>query len=117
MKSISGVATAVLTRMEELDEDGIFGVPVVETYPQIEDSYKRVVKEPLDFRTIREEHIPAYESIVDLQLDLILVFNNCITYNGPGAVLSNYSISLWEQINDVFKDVCNEQGVLLPRRW
>ena len=64
---------------------------MLETYPQIEDDYNRVVEDPMDFRTIREEHIPAYESILDLQMDLIQVFKNCIMYNGPGAVVSNYA--------------------------
>jgi Bromodomain len=63
----------------------VFSSPVVEAYPEIADSYLEVVEEPMDFRTIEEERLPAYNSIRDLQDDLILTFRNCMTFNRRGT--------------------------------
>lgn len=39
----------------------------------------------MDFRTIEEERLPAYESIRGLQEDLILTFRNCMKFNRRGT--------------------------------
>ena len=40
------------------------------------------VSTPMDFRTIGNR-IPLYGSIAELQDDLRLVFENCISFTGP----------------------------------
>ena len=60
----------------------VFAVPVVESNPHLSEGYRQVISKPMDFRTIREEQLCLYDSIQMLQDDLILVFNNCIHYNG-----------------------------------
>eukprot|EP00980_Cylindrotheca_fusiformis_P006268 scaffold1340_cov122-Cylindrotheca_fusiformis.AAC.11 len=117
LKSISEVARTILEKVHELDEDDVFAVPVLETYPDIKDDYLAVVESPLDLRTIEEEHIQQYKSIRELQQDLTLVFKNCCIFNETGSDLWNYSIGIWTQMNHVFTNSCNELDVRLPRRW
>jgi len=65
----------------ELDQEGIFAVPVAEAYPEMADDYKSLINAPMDFRTIREEGLPAYESVSHLKRDLMLTFHNCMVFN------------------------------------
>lgn len=72
-----------------MDTDRIFWIPAVEAYPEIADSYNRIVAFPMDFRTIDLERLDAYESIAELQDDLILVFRNCMDFNEPETDFHN----------------------------
>jgi Bromodomain len=54
---------------------------VLETYPELVGSYDRVIKNPMDFRTILRSRIGMYNSILELRDDLITVFENCIRFN------------------------------------
>ena len=68
-----------------MDEGNIFQTPVLEAFPDIENEYLKVVPQPMDFRTIVEERLHYYRSITELQQDLLLVFQNCIAYNGAAS--------------------------------
>lgn len=68
-----------------MDENQMFSVPVVESYPELKESYLQRILEPMDFRTIEEDRLNYYLSICDLQQDLILVFRNCMAYNDTGS--------------------------------
>jgi hypothetical protein len=67
------------------DPEGIFAEPVAEAYPEIAKEYKKVIKKPMDFRTILEDRLPWYQTADGLRDDLMLVFNNCITFNGDDS--------------------------------
>ena len=41
----------------------------------------------MDFRTIEEERLWHYRSISELQIDLVLVFSNCMDYNDDDSPL------------------------------
>lgn len=75
----------VLKQLSTLDEDGLFARPVIEQVPELREAYLAQIDEPMDFRTIEEEKVPAYPHIRELQYDLILVFRNCATFNDPGS--------------------------------
>ena len=118
LKVITAVAEGILEEMRKLDSSReAFKIPVVEAFPAIKVAYRRVVKNPMDFRTIEEERLPIYESISQLQDDLILVFRNCVDFNGKDTEFGIYAIMLWEQLNHVFQNVCKTKGVKLPPRW
>mmetsp|Transcript_9846 Transcript_9846/g.23194 ORF Transcript_9846/g.23194 Transcript_9846/m.23194 type:complete len:2231 (+) Transcript_9846:109-6801(+) len=117
LKDISNVTRAILEKLETMDSDGIFAVPVVETYPDLEMAYLTVVETPMDLRTIEEERVHQYESVKELQEDLILMFKNCCAFNETGTDLWNYASKLWSELNQVFVDTCGSLNVLLPRRW
>ncbi len=95
----------------------MFGAPVCETYPEIADSYKARVTNPMDLRTIEEERLPTYRLIAELQEDLILTFKNCCVFNGEDSEYYAYTVEIWHSLNDVFKEACEEEGVVLPPRF
>ena len=74
----------------ELDQEGIFAVPVVEAYPEIEELYLSAIESPMDLRTIDEMRIHEYKDIKELQSDLILMLRNCCTFNAEGSPYWNY---------------------------
>ena len=76
----------------EADVDNVFEFPVVEVHPDIADEYLARIENPMDLITIKEERIPGYQSILELQQDLILMFNNCVVFNGKRALLSKYAM-------------------------
>lgn len=118
LKKITAVAEGVLEKMRVLDsEKGAFEIPVAEAFPEIETAYLRAVTSPMDFRTIEEERLPTYESISQLQDDLILVFGNCVRFNGNDTEYGRYAIMMLEQLADVFQSVCHENRVRIPAGW
>jgi Bromodomain len=117
IKDITRVTYAILKRIHDLDVLHAFSAPVLEYFPDLESEYLAVVEEPMDLRTIEEERIHTYGSIRDLQIDLILMFNNCCAFNAEGDQIWEHAVSLWGQVNEVFLSCCDKLGVLLPRRW
>lgn len=75
-----------------LDEDGLFATPVVEQVPDLKDLYLTKIKSPMDFRTIKEERSQYYESIQELQDDIILTFRNCAMFNEPGSEYHQFAM-------------------------
>ena len=74
-----------------MDENQVFEVPVVESHPEIEDSYLERISQPMDFRSIEEDRLSDYKSINELQDDLVLVFSNCMEFNEPGSPLYDHA--------------------------
>lgn len=70
-----------------LDTENVFSIPVLESYPNLADDYLRIVRMPMDLATIEEERLAAYESIRELQKDIVLIFRNCCSFN---LALSHY---------------------------
>ena len=64
----------------------------MELHPEISANYLDVVENPMDLRTIEEERIPEYQSIRELQQDLIQMFDNCVIFNGKRSSLSKYAM-------------------------
>jgi len=117
IKDITRVTHAILERLACIDEMKVFAVPVVESNPHLSEGYRQVISKPMDFRTIREEQLCLYDSIQMLQDDLILVFNNCIHYNGAENEFGRLAKTMLEMLEDVFRQVCSELDIVLPRRW
>ena len=95
----------------------MFVAPVCEAFPEVADDYKAIVTEPMDLRTIEEERLPTYGRIDELQQDLILTLKNCCVFNGEGSDYYCYAVEIWHSLNDVFKEACEEEGVMLPPRF
>lgn len=92
IKDISRLTNGLLAKLENSDTDGVFAQPVIEAYPDLETAYLKVVETPMDLRTIEEERVHHYESIKQLQEDLILMFKNCCDFNETGSDLWTYSL-------------------------
>jgi len=117
LKVVKRVAALIMKEMEEMDTDYIFKYPVAEAYPDIASRYLSIIKDPVDFRTINAQNIENYTEISELQDDLILVFKNCCMFNGEESCWWSYAVSCWKRLEDVFKDVCKEENIMLPRRF
>lgn len=72
-------------RQRVLDESDAFLLPVLENYPELKDVYSERISQPMDYRTIEEERLWYYQSITELQADLLLVFYNCMEFNEPDS--------------------------------
>jgi hypothetical protein len=46
----------------------------------------------MDFRTIEEERLQVYRNIAELQQDLILIFDNCIEFNGAATGYGEFAL-------------------------
>jgi hypothetical protein len=114
---ITKVIREILKRLSEDDELRIFSKPVIEAYPDIADSYLKMIETPMDLQTISEERANVYSSISMLQDDLVIMFRNCCTFNGKDSDWGKIAITQWEDINRKFDDVCNDLDIPLPRRW
>lgn len=117
IKSISQVANGVLARLRQRDTERAFAVPVVESYPELAESYEEAVLNPIDLRTIEEDRLPIYQTIDELREDLELMFSNCCTFNKSGNHYWKYSKAIWESLTEIFRESCKEANVLLPRRF
>jgi hypothetical protein len=112
-RNISAVALGILEMMRVKDTFDFFAMPVTESFPEIEEEYRRKIKTPMDFRTIEEDRLPSYAEISELQNDLIQVFDNCVAYNGPQTQYGKYATTLLKKLEGVFQHVCQEEGVKL----
>lgn len=91
-----------------MDEDKLFEVPVFEAFPEIKHQYQQVVSKPMDFRTIEEERIHYYTSITELQDDLILVFSNCILFNGQMSEYGQFAQEMLNMLDDAYQDIVSD---------
>lgn len=85
-----------------MDEDKIFELPVVEALPEIKHEYLQRVSRPMDFRTIEEERVNYYNSITELQDDLILTFQNCILFNGEMSAYGRFAADMLNLLDDAY---------------
>jgi hypothetical protein len=46
----------------------------------------------MDFRTIEEDRLQVYRNIAELQQDLILIFDNCIEFNGAASDYGEFAL-------------------------
>ena len=117
IKDFTKVAKKILEVCREADTEQIFATPVTEAFPEVADAYLNAISDPMDFRTIEEERLPAYQDMQELQDDLIQTFRNCCVYNGEGSDFYHYAVNIWNGLNDIFKEVCEGEGIIVPRRW
>ena len=131
----------MIARVAKEDCDGNFSIPVLEAFPGLEEAYLEVVEFPMDLRTIMEDRIHLYENIKQLQDDLKIMLENCCNFNGVETDLGQYAMyvcygnkilynsdptdtaflfvytlrNIWNQLNEMFAEVCDELGVQLGR--
>jgi hypothetical protein len=74
-----------------MDNDAVFNAPVIEKFPNLKESYLKLVSKPMDFSTI-EKSVRKYQNIQDLQHDILLVFKNCCLYNGRQSEMGKYAM-------------------------
>ncbi|XP_064238777.1 bromodomain adjacent to zinc finger domain protein 2B isoform X10 [Aotus nancymaae] len=104
------LCSMILTEMETHEDAWPFLLPVnLKLVP----GYKKVIKKPMDFSTIREKLSSGqYPNLETFALDVRLVFDNCETFNEDdsdigraGHNMRKYFEKKW---TDTFKPLCNE---------
>jgi len=72
----------IVSELVKLDSEGNFHKPAVELHPDIADSYLMIIKQPMDFGTIRNNvESGLYSSSAAFKNDIELVFQNCQSFN------------------------------------
>ena len=74
---------------ERLDDVKLFHRPVIEKY-SLADMYLKIIEYPMDLKTMRSK-LRKYQSIQEMQEDLILIFDNCFTFNSKMSFEYNYA--------------------------
>ncbi|CAH1773357.1 unnamed protein product [Owenia fusiformis] len=95
----------ILSELERHDEAWPFLLPVnFKQFPQ----YKKVIKQPMDFQTIRNKlRDSQYDSVEEFHDDVYLVFDNCKTFNeddsevgDAGHIMRRYFTKRWKDITE-----------------
>ncbi|XP_042200122.1 bromodomain adjacent to zinc finger domain protein 2A isoform X2 [Callorhinchus milii] len=92
----------ILMEMESHDDAWPFLQPV---NPRLVPGYRRIIKNPMDFTTIRDKLISGkYSSCEEFATDATLVFNNCVTFNEDdsevgqaGYIMRKFFESRWAE--------------------
>ena len=101
-QDIPRVTMGVLSYLRMKDKEDLFEEPVLEVLPTIKNNYLKVVKQPMDFKTIEKERSPNYQSINELREDLILTFQNCITFNGLSSPYGKVAQKMLHELDDAY---------------
>ena len=83
----------------------IFHFPVVESSEiphEAKVAYLNLISEPMDLRTVKK-NVPAFNSPLEFETDMSLVFRNCMSFNKPGQDayemgkdVENFFLSKWQ---------------------
>lgn len=86
----------LLDTIQARDTGNIFGEPVDQN--EVPD-YADVVKEPMDFSTMRMK-LESYEyhTLDDFHRDFILMVNNCLAYNSKETVFYRAGVKMRDQV-------------------
>mmetsp|Transcript_9611 Transcript_9611/g.18048 ORF Transcript_9611/g.18048 Transcript_9611/m.18048 type:complete len:2241 (-) Transcript_9611:332-7054(-) len=114
---LKDVCIAIINRIQVFDAEGLFNIPVIEQYPEVAKSYLEKVNDPMDLRTIITDRVPHYRVISELQDDLILMLQNCCTFNRVKSEYWKYAVEIWNNLNEIFIETLKDMGLDLPRRF
>lgn len=99
------ICTETLNLVSKFPDAWIFQSPVVESAELGHDAklaYMSVISVPMDLRTIKR-NIPALESPMEFEADMLTIFANCRTFNQPhqdayemGKDVEIFFLSKWE---------------------
>lgn len=84
----------VLKKLQQKDKHGIFAEPVTE---HIAPGYFSVVREPMDFRTLKENvRLGKYVDWDTFATDVELIYTNAMAYNPLGTVVHSLAVKTLE---------------------
>ena len=117
--NVQQVGLRVLAYLRSQDSDEIFENPVIESFPEIKDSYLEVVSQPMDFWTI-EQKLADYQDTSELKRDVQLIYSNCIAYNGEESHLTKIAKRMLHSLDDIFANIllgkrCRKRPA--PKSW
>ncbi|SPJ13114.1 bromodomain protein, putative [Plasmodium sp. DRC-Itaito] len=89
VKSKNEVLTNLLNKLIAFDKKRIFLYPV---NVQLVPDYLNVIKEPMDFTTMKHKlQNFKYKSFQEFEKDILLIINNCYTYNDPSTIYYKFA--------------------------
>ncbi|SOV83820.1 bromodomain protein, putative [Plasmodium sp. gorilla clade G3] len=89
VKSKNEVLTNLLNKLIAFDKKRIFLYPV---NVQLVPDYLNVIKEPMDFTTMKQKlQNFKYKSFQEFENDILLIINNCYTYNDPSTIYYKFA--------------------------
>ncbi|KAJ2575596.1 hypothetical protein GGH19_002865 [Coemansia sp. RSA 1807] len=92
--------------IQKRDPRGVLGRPVTEAEAP---DYFEIVKQPMDFGTMRTTAATGgYLSVDDFERDLLLVVANCMTYNQPGTYYFQLAARVKRHIERLVAEVRRE---------
>lgn len=98
-------ARILLNFLEDLskhDKRGWFLVPVTS---QIAPDYHTIIKAPMDLGTMRSKvEANDYDNLESFVADLVLVFQNCKTYNKPHTLVAHAGVDLEKHAWEIMAD-------------
>eukprot|EP00092_Neocalanus_flemingeri_P032835 GFUD01035711.1.p1 GENE.GFUD01035711.1~~GFUD01035711.1.p1 ORF type:complete len:645 (+),score=163.96 GFUD01035711.1:36-1970(+) len=93
--SLSKILEYLLVMLEKKDINNFFANPVSDTFAP---GYSTIIKEPMDFSTMREMiEDGKFENLDLFRYSFNLICNNCMTYNGPDTVYYKTAKKLQQQ--------------------
>jgi len=61
--------------------------------------YRDLIKNPMDFATMRRKvDLQAYRTVDDIAADFQLMINNCMTYNAKNTIFYRAAVKLMNQV-------------------
>ena len=114
LKSWETACDRALNRLSKIENVAKlhFDKPLVEAFPQLEGEYTRVIAEPMDLRTLREQlhaHTLTRDEFVRKGR---LTFENAIRFNAADDVASMHVREMSAHLRWYFDTLCSELGVL-----
>lgn len=102
------VAKRMLTHLMKNEKAGIFNEPVDPIKYNIPD-YNVIIKEPMDFSTVKEKLAAhRYSNMQHFLNDIELIFSNCILYNGQESPV----VAHWcRPVEEEFHKLCEQLNV------
>ncbi|KAN0064918.1 hypothetical protein ACQY0O_001975 [Thecaphora frezii] len=105
------VLASTLAKIEALDRTHFFAAPVSRT--EVPDYYD-VIKEPMDWTTMREKlQQKAYRSVQEFKDDVLRVVNNAMIYNKADTPFHKAAARISKQLSAIFPDLDQLEGLHL----
>lgn len=85
MKAINLYFLSVKNKMSYYDT---FGLPVIETSPDLKEAYLNVIAKPMCLTDLEKNYqTKLYTTFEEFQIDLKLIWDNCKLFNEPGSAV------------------------------
>mmetsp|Transcript_24625 Transcript_24625/g.56444 ORF Transcript_24625/g.56444 Transcript_24625/m.56444 type:complete len:838 (+) Transcript_24625:149-2662(+) len=117
-RSLRRAVRDVLAFLRDLDEGKLFELPVVVQAPNIKEEYLKSISRPMDFHTIENERLETYQNVNEFYADLVLIFENCIDFNGEDSIFGEIAQDILERLNESFESLVFGQRIRKrPRKY
>ncbi|MCO5608640.1 hypothetical protein L7F22_062854 [Adiantum nelumboides] len=98
-----GLLNSILDRLQKKDKFGVFAEPVD---PKEVPNYHDIIKDPMDFGTMRNRISSGHYMTIELfQRDIFLICDNAMQYNGKGTVYFRHARAIKDVAERILEDL------------